>query len=70
MSQLQFVMELLKRGTGLKGKLQILRVERKRGGGIQITMHLRNVRSGELKNFLKQEERAESRSDFAGVYVT
>lgn len=44
---IQFVMELLKRGTGLKAKLQILWVERKREGEIQITMHWSNVRSEE-----------------------
>lgn len=32
-------------------------------------MHCNNVRSGELKNSLKQEERAESGPSFAKVYV-
>jgi len=60
-------MELWKKGTGLKGKLQILQVERE--WGIWITMYWSNVRSGELKSSLKQEEREESRSAFAGFYV-
>lgn len=61
-------MELLKRGTGLKGKLQILQVERKRVMNND-RYALKQCEKWGAKESLKREKRAESGSVFSAVHV-
>lgn len=66
MSQLQFVMELLKREPGLNGKLQLMQigVRGRQTDTIQITLYLSKVRSGGKKTLLETGEKI-AVNDFA-----